>query len=124
MLRQIARQIVHNIANNPPLITLVRLIIGESERFPELGKTFVREIQKPILDQLTLYLTAQRHVPLADSAIAARVFVGTLVHYLVVQKLMHGDAIIPVDGDRLVDGLVSLLVGAETRIGPESRELS
>lgn len=124
MLRQIARQIVHNIANNPPLITLVRLIIGESERFPELGKTFVREIQKPILDQLTLYLTAQRHVPLADSAIAARFFVGTLVHYLVVQKLMHGDAIIPVDGDRLVDGLVSLLVGAETRIGPESREPS
>jgi len=44
--------------------------------------------------------------------LAARVFVGTLVHYLVIQKLMHGDAIIPVDEDHLVAGLVSLLVGA------------
>ena len=109
VLRQIAHQIVDNIATNPPLLTLVRLIIGESERFPELGKTFVREIQKPILDQLTLYLTAQRHVPMLDPAMAARVFVGTLVHYLVVQKLMHGDEIIPVEHDDLVEGLVGIL---------------
>lgn len=110
VLRQMARQIVNNIANNPPLLTLVRLIIGESERFPELGKTFAREIQKPILEQITLYLSAQRQVPLADPALAARVFVGTLVHYLVVQKLMHGDDVIPIEPNHLVDGLVDLLL--------------
>lgn len=114
VLRQMAHQIVGNIANNPPLLTLVRLIIGESERFPELGKTFVREVQKPILDQLTLYLTAQRHIPLTDPAMAARVFVGTLVHYLVVQKLMHGDEIIPIERDRLVEGLVGLVIPRQT----------
>lgn len=110
VLRQMARQIVNNITNNPPLLTLVRLIIGESERFPELGKTFVREIQKPILEQITLYLSAQRQVSLADPAMAARVFVGTLIHYLVVQKLMHGDDVIPIAPNHLVDGLVDLLL--------------
>jgi AcrR family transcriptional regulator len=114
VLRQMARQIINNISSNPPLLTLVRLIIGESERFPELGKTFVREIQKPILEQLTLYLTAQRQLPLADPAMAARVFVGTLVHYLVVQKLMHGDEVIPIERDYLVEGLVGLLIPTQS----------
>jgi hypothetical protein len=74
----------------------------------------VREIQKPILEQITLYLSAQRQVPLADPAIAARVFVGTLVHYLVVQKLMHGDDVIPIEPNHLVDGLVDLLIPRQT----------
>lgn len=109
VLRQMAHLVVDTFSANQALLKLMRLLIGESERFPELGKTFVREIQKPLLEQLTLYLATQRQLNLPDPMVAARVFSGTLVHYLIVQRLMHGDEIIPMDSERLVDGLVDLL---------------
>ncbi len=113
VLRQMARLVVDNFAANQPLLTLIRLVIGESERFPELGKTFVREVQKPMLEQLTLYLAAQPQLNLPDPMVAARVFAGTLVHYFLVQSLMHGDEIIPIERDRLVDGLVDILTAGD-----------
>ncbi len=112
MLRQMARLVVDDFVENRPLLTLIRLIIGESERFPELGKTFVRDIQKPMLEQLALYLATQPQLNLPDPMVAARVFAGTLVHYLIVQSLMHGDEVLPMDRDRLVDGLVGILTAA------------
>lgn len=109
VLRQMARSVVDNFAANQPLLTLIRLVIGESERFPELSKTFVQEVQKPMLEQLTLYLAAQPQLNLPDPSVAARVFAGTLVHYFLIQDLMHGDEIIPIERERLVDGLIDLM---------------
>lgn len=109
VLRQIATLVLQEFANSQPLLRLMRLIIAESERFPALAQTFVREIQKPILEQLSLYLAAQRQLDLPDPVVAARVFAGSLMHYLIIQNLLHGKDIVPLEQERMIDGLVELI---------------
>ena len=113
VLRQIAVFMLDSFTQNQSMLTLMRLVIGESERFPDVAKTFVREIQKPMLEQLTLYLTAQTQLQLPDPVIAARIFAGAIVHYLLVQKLLYGDELLPLERDRMVDGLVSMITAQQ-----------
>ena len=109
ILRRIATTMLQEFSANPPLMTLMRLIIGESERFPNLAQTFVREVQKPLLERLAAYFESRPQLNVPDPTVAARMFAGTLVHYLLVQKVMNGDEILPLESDRLVDGLVRML---------------
>jgi AcrR family transcriptional regulator len=113
VLHQIATLMLDGFAKNQPLLTLMRLVIGESDRFPEVAKSFVREIQKPMLEQLTLYLTAQTQLNLPDPEVAARLFAGSLVHYLIIQKLLYGDEVLPLERDRMVDGLINTLTARQ-----------
>ncbi len=109
VLRQIAMFMLDSFEQNQPLLTLMRLVIGESDRFPEVAKKFVAEIIKPMLEQLTLYLSSQPQLKLADPAVAARVFAGSLVHYLIIQKMLYGDDVLPLERDRMVEGLVNTI---------------
>ncbi|MGB7444178.1 MAG: TetR/AcrR family transcriptional regulator [Coleofasciculaceae cyanobacterium] len=112
VLRQMATTVLENFSRNQPLSTLMRLIIGESERFPELAKTFVREVSKPLLERLSFYLASQPQLQLSDPMVTARVFVGSLVHYLITQKILHGSEIVPLESDRMIDGLIELIMAA------------
>ncbi|MEQ8383770.1 MAG: TetR/AcrR family transcriptional regulator [Coleofasciculus sp. A1-SPW-01] len=113
VLRQMAMAVLDEFANNPALLTLMRLIIGESERFPELAQTHVREIIKPLMERLSLYLASQPQLNLPDPVVAARIFTGSLVHYLIIQNVMHGSDILPLERDRMVNGLIQLLTAGE-----------
>jgi len=112
ILHHLATSVLSEFVANQPLLSLMRLIIGESERFPELAQTFVREIQKPILEQLSCFLSAHPHLHFPDPQVAARVFAGSLIHYLIIQKVMHGEEIVPLERDRMVNGLVALMMAA------------
>lgn len=109
-LRLLALTALENFTHNQKLPTFMRLIIGESERFPELAKTFVREVQKPLIERLKLYFVSQPQLNLADPEVAARIFAGSVAHYVIVQEIMHGKEIIPLDRDRMVDGLVNQIM--------------
>ncbi|MEC4892473.1 MAG: TetR/AcrR family transcriptional regulator [Oscillatoria sp. PMC 1051.18] len=113
VLHQIATSVLENFARNRPLLTLMRLIIGESERFPELARTFVREIQKPLLEQLSLYLASQPQLNLSQPMVTARIFTGTLVHYLIIQHIMYGSEILPLEQEDLVNGLIESIAAAK-----------
>lgn len=112
VLRQTAIAVLDEFANNPELLTLMRLIIGESERFPELAQTHVREIIKPLMERLSLYLASQPQLQLSDPVVAARIFTGSLVHYLIIQNILQGDEILPLERDRMVDGLIHLVTSS------------
>ncbi|MEQ9551488.1 MAG: TetR/AcrR family transcriptional regulator [Coleofasciculus sp. G3-WIS-01] len=116
VLRQMATAVLNEFANNPALLTLMRLIIGESERFPELAQTHLREIIKPLMERLSLYLASQPQLQLSDPVVAARIFTGSLVHYLIIQNILQGDEILPLDRDRMVNGLIQLMVAGEARV--------
>jgi hypothetical protein len=36
---------------------------------------------------------------------------GSLVHYLIIQKLLYGEEVLPLERDRMIDGLVDLITG-------------
>lgn len=106
MLSRLATTVLEEFSENQSLMTLLRLIIGESERFPNLAKTFVREVEKPMLEMLAAYLTAQPRLNYPDPMVAARIFVGAIVHYLLTQNVLQGSEILPMERDRMVKGLV------------------
>ncbi|MEL6554027.1 MAG: TetR/AcrR family transcriptional regulator [Cyanobacteria bacterium J06621_11] len=110
VLSQMGTSVLENFAVKKPMLTLFRLMIGESERFPMLTRTFVREVQKPLLENVAAYLAAQPHLFYSDPMVAARMFVGPIVHYTMTQYVMHGDDILPMDRDHMVQELVKLVV--------------
>jgi AcrR family transcriptional regulator len=110
-LRHLATNILNKFSPEQPLLTFIRLTLGESGRFPELAKSFVQTIQKPMIEQLTNYLENQPSLDYADPEIAARMFVGTLMHYVITHEILHGQEILPIEQDRLINGLVDLMIG-------------
>lgn len=112
MLHHMATSVLTEFSGNQAFLTLMRLIIGESERFPELARTFLREIQKPLLEKLSGYLASQPQLNFPDPMVAARMFAGSLVHYLILQNIMHGSDIIPLERNRMVDGLIAMMMSA------------
>jgi AcrR family transcriptional regulator len=109
VLRQLANDILDSCIHNPEKMTFIRLILGESGRFPELGRIFVQHMDRPMLDAITEYLTACPAIDAADPAAAAHLFMGTLIFFLINQKLMHGGDIIQMERERLVNYLVSII---------------
>ena len=117
-LRHLATSILSKFSAEQPLLTFIRLTLGESGRFPELAQSFVQTIQKPMIEQLTNYLENQPSLHYADPEIAARMFVGTLMHYVITHEILHGQEILPIEQNRLINGLVDLIIRQKTsRIG-------
>jgi AcrR family transcriptional regulator len=110
VLRRLANDFLDSCIDNPEQITFIRLIIGESGRFPELGRAFVQHMDKPLLDALTHYLATCPSLNLPDPAAVARTFMGTLIYFLINHEMLHGRDIVPMERDRLVDHLISLIM--------------
>ncbi|WP_017302463.1 TetR/AcrR family transcriptional regulator [Nodosilinea nodulosa] len=120
VLRQIANSALTDFADNKSLQALMRLMIAESEKFPELAKTFIRTVEKPLLEQLTLYLASQAQLNLPDAEVSARIFVGSLLHYLIIQNVLHGSDILPLQQERMIDGLIHMMLAAKDNSGNEA----
>lgn len=108
LLRQLANNLLDSCTDSPEKITFIRLILGESGRFPALSRAFVQDMDKPVLDVLTQYLSACPELDLLDPQAAAYMFVGTLIFYLITHVMLHGQDILQMDRDRLVDHLVAV----------------
>ena len=109
-LRRFATGMLDNIAQDPQGIVFFRIVIAESERFPELGQAFVQMVDKPNLDFLTQYFATHPKLQKANPEVAARMFIGTLLYFVTLQVLLHGGEIMPMESDRLVDGLIDFLI--------------
>jgi AcrR family transcriptional regulator len=112
VLKRIANEVLGNCTDSSEQMTFIRLVIGESGRFPELSKSFVRNMDKPIIEALSEYFASQ-NIPAPD--VAARMFMGTLVFYLMTSEMMGGKDIIPIDRDYLVDNLINMILSAEVK---------
>ncbi|NEQ20579.1 MAG: TetR/AcrR family transcriptional regulator [Microcoleus sp. SIO2G3] len=109
VLRRFATGMLENVMTDPQILTLIRLIIGESGRFPELAQSFVRNIEKPTIEALSQYLASHPKLRLPDPEVASRTFIGALVHYIILQEMLHGEDILPMERDRLINNLVDLI---------------
>jgi AcrR family transcriptional regulator len=109
-LKRYATKMLDNITQNSQEGALLRIIIADSGRFPELGRVFVQTVEKPNLDFLKQYFATHPQLQIADPEVAARTFTGTLIHFVIMQNLLHGRDILPMECDRLVDGLLNLII--------------
>ncbi|MBE9005534.1 TetR/AcrR family transcriptional regulator [Fortiea sp. LEGE XX443] len=109
VLRQVAANVLEKVTCEQEFLGLIRLIIGESGRFPLLAQVFLRNIEKPGLELMCQYFAAHPELQLPDPEVAARIFIGTLVHFMILQYMLHGQDILPMERDRLIDNLVKLI---------------
>ncbi len=113
LLRSLARQMLDNIAQDPQNITFFRILIAESGRFPALARSFAVNIEKPTLERLSEYLGAVPQLQGIDPDVAARAFMGTMVHFIILKYLLDTDDVMPMESDRLIDNLIQLILRSE-----------
>jgi AcrR family transcriptional regulator len=109
VLRRLATQVLEKVAVDEQFTSFMRLIVGESGRFPALARAYVENIAKPTITLLTEYFTSCPQLKLVDAEATARTVIGTLVYFVILQKIMYGDDILPMETDRLITNLIDLI---------------
>lgn len=103
-------------SKEPQFLNFMRLILGESGRFPQLARAFVRNIEQTAFSRLCDYFTTCPQLKLSDPEATARIFVGAIVHFLIVQEMLHGKDIMPMERDRLIDNLINLITEGQSHL--------
>lgn len=112
VLRKISIQFLETTRNDTEFLALIRLIIGESGRFPELAKSLILSLDRPVIEILSEYLATHLNCNKFDPQAAARIMVGALVYFVINQDILSGKEIMPMDSDRTIDTLVNLFIAA------------
>ncbi|HEY9881291.1 MAG TPA: TetR/AcrR family transcriptional regulator [Leptolyngbyaceae cyanobacterium] len=110
VLRQSAMVMLSSIVQDAEYLDFVRLVVGESGRFPVLAQTFLENLTCPCLEQLTEYLKSHSELDIPDPDATARVLLGSVVFFAMTQGLLHGEKVLPMAPERLVDSLMYLLL--------------
>ncbi|MEM6596636.1 MAG: TetR/AcrR family transcriptional regulator [Cyanobacteria bacterium P01_D01_bin.36] len=109
LLSQLAKEVLDEAACDPQFCEFMRLIIGESGRFPELSRPYLENVAKPLLDGLTRYLASCSELNLEDPEASARIFMGTLTYFVMLQRVLGGAELMPMESDRIITNLVDLI---------------
>jgi AcrR family transcriptional regulator len=102
-----------SVGDTPELLDLLRLAIAESGRFPHLTQSLILSKDKQFVDSLTQYLQAHPELGLTDAGATARILLGTLVHFMMVEYIFQAKEIFPMERQRLVNCLASLVTGQQ-----------
>ena len=111
VLSAMATRMLTNIQSDRAFQDFIRIVIGESGRFPELAQAYVRNVAKPEIGTLTKYFKSHPKLKLKDPEATVRVMVGAMVYFVILQEMLHGKDIVPLEGDRLIATLTDLITG-------------
>jgi len=110
VLRQLGTKALEQMVTDQEHCAFMRVLIGESDRFPELAQISVRAMIKPVIETLTQYVASHPELKINDPEALARILVGSLVHFHIVQDVLHGKDILPMESDRVIDTMTSLII--------------
>ncbi|MEA5595841.1 TetR/AcrR family transcriptional regulator [Rivularia sp. UHCC 0363] len=114
ILRRLANSMLFAMMGDEEALGLLRIIIGESGRFPQLARAFVNNFKKSVLQDLTQFFESHQELNLPDTEVAARIFMGTFMHFVMTSEVLHGKDIMPIDQDRLINNLIYLLTSNQS----------
>jgi TetR/AcrR family transcriptional regulator, regulator of autoinduction and epiphytic fitness len=112
VLRNLAVTTLKHMDEDEEFDCFMRVIIGESGRFPELAKVCVLNLFKPVLEVISQYLVFHPELKITDPQAAALLFLSTLAHYHISQDLLHGKEVIPMERERMVDILMDFMLNS------------
>lgn len=118
-------QFSKNFSDQPELLDLIRLMIAESGRFPMLAQHLIRNVDQEFVQVMTKYLRSQSDssgvshptLHITDPEATTRVFLGTLVHFTMVEYIFQAGDILPMERQRLIDCLVNMIIGNQKTDG-------
>jgi AcrR family transcriptional regulator len=109
VLAALANNFLDRVSDKPESLDLIRLTMAESKRFPILAQHMVRSTDSQFVEVVTEYLRSRPDLQLADPAATTRIFLGTLVHYAIVEYMLQAGEILPMERQQLVNSLVELI---------------
>ena len=109
-LNNIATKLLLNIGDDCDFQNLMRIVLAESGRSPELAIAYVDNFAKPAINILTDYFKSHSQLNILNEEAIARIFIGTLVYHVILQNLLYGSEIVPLKLNRLVNTLTDLIV--------------
>ncbi len=89
----------------------IRLMIGESGRFPHLAQEVAKSIHKPVIDKLSQILKLHPEIDCLDPDMTAASILGSLIYFVMTQYILHASEILPLERDRYINQLVEMAVG-------------
>jgi AcrR family transcriptional regulator len=113
VLTDLANNFLDRISDKPESLDLIRLTLAESKRFPMLARHMVRSTDSQFIEVVTQYLRSCPDLQLAEPAATTRIFLGTLVHYAIVEYMLQAGEILPMERQKLIDCLVDLITGKQ-----------
>lgn len=109
VLRQLLTKALTQMLNDKEFQGFQRVLIGESARFPELSQVFLSCIAKPASEIISQYLVSRPELNIPDPEAMVWILMGSIVHLVIAQEIMHGKDILPMESDRLIDALIHLI---------------
>lgn len=103
-------EMIDAIATDDEYQDFVRLVVGESGRFPELARTFITYFSKPGLELMQSYFDQHPEFGFTDSLPIAQIVVGSVVYTMLNQYILHGRDVLPLSKERFIDTMVKLLI--------------
>ncbi|MHC5719067.1 MAG: TetR/AcrR family transcriptional regulator C-terminal domain-containing protein, partial [Nostoc sp.] len=110
LLRQVAEIYLTKVADNPDYLGLLRLIITESQNFPELAKLYTQTVVHRGRQMLSQYFASHPELGITDPEAMAQIFFGSLVSYVILQELLYGKELMFLSRDRLLDSLINVVI--------------
>lgn len=113
LLRRVAHAFLDRMSS-PDYLNLLRVIVAESGRFPELAELYNRTVIQRGRHILTTYFQAHSELNILDPEAMAHVFAGTLVSFCLAQEILHGKLTSSLTGEKVVDELIDLTLKRST----------
>ncbi|BAZ18170.1 TetR family transcriptional regulator protein [Calothrix sp. NIES-4071] len=113
VLRHLITTALHRMTSDKEHQAFVRILIGESGRFPELAKAWICNIMTPPLKIISEYLDKHPELNILDSEATVRIIIGSMVHFMMTQEILHGKEIIPMESERIVNSLMHYLLNCQ-----------
>ncbi len=107
LLRQIAQAYL-NKRYDQEYIDLLRVVVAESARFPELAQLYTRTVIQPSCHRLSLYFESHPELNIQDPEAVAQIFFGSLSSFILSQELLYGKQIMPMENERWLNNLINL----------------
>ncbi|RZM82673.1 TetR/AcrR family transcriptional regulator [Leptolyngbya iicbica] len=111
-LPRLLASMVNTISDDDDYQDFVRLVIGESGRFPELSRTFVTYLVRPGLQQMQDYLEQHPEFGFADSQAIAQIILGSAVYMCLTQYILHGHDIMPLSKENYIEAMTRLMLNS------------
>ncbi|WP_204139976.1 TetR/AcrR family transcriptional regulator [Halomicronema sp. CCY15110] len=111
-LPRLLASMVNTIADDHDYQDFVRLVIGESGRFPELARTFVTYLVRPGLQQMQDYLEQHPEFGFADSQAIAQIILGSAVYMCLTQYILQGHDIMPLSKENYIEAMAKLMLNS------------
>jgi AcrR family transcriptional regulator len=98
--------------DDPEYVGMIRVIISESVRFPELSEMYLTKLVRPGIESLAHYIRDNPKLNFSDPEAVARIIHGALVNFMISQEILNGKYIMPMGRERLSSALLELILFA------------